>query len=93
MSETKGTYQLDLSDRLLLAQEGINVLDEHLESLMHELTAEGKDMTDEETQKRLISVQIDVYSDMVKRYTLEDEEPADMLAMLMALDEQGEEHA
>ncbi len=60
---------------------------------MHELTAEGKDMTDEETQKRLISVQIDVYSDMVKRYTLEDEEPADMLAMLMALNEQGEEHA
>ena len=37
MNESKGTYQLDLSDRLLLAQEGINVLDEHLEDLMHEL--------------------------------------------------------
>ena len=93
MSETKGTYQLDLSDRLLLAQEGINVLDEHLEDLMHELVEDGQDMTERETQNRLIALQIDVYADMVKRYTLEDEEPADMLAMLMALDEQGEEHA
>ena len=93
VDEPKGTYQLDLSDRLLLAQEGINVLDEHLEDLMHELVEDGQDMTERETQNRLIALQIDVYADMVKRYTLEDEEPADMLAMLMALDEQGEEHA
>ena len=52
MNESKGTYQLDLSDRLLLAQEGINVLDEHLEDLMHELVDDGEDMTNRETQNR-----------------------------------------
>ena len=93
VNEPKGTYQLDLSDRLLLAQVGINVLDEHLDELMHELVDDGEDMTERETQNRLIALQIDVYADMIKRYTLEDEEPADMLAMLMVLDEQGEEYA
>ena len=93
VNEPKGTYQLDLSDRLLFAQEGINVLDEHLDELMHELVDDGEDMTERETQNRLIALQIDVYADMIKRYTLEDEEPADMLAMLMVLDEQGEEYA
>ena len=93
VNEPKGTYQLDLSDRLLLAQEGINVLDEHLEDLMHELVDDGEDMTNTETQNRLIALQIDVYADMIKRYTLEDEEPADMLAMLMVLDEEGEQDA
>ena len=93
MNESKGTYLLDLSDRLLLAQEGINVLDEHLEDLMHELVDDGEDMTNRETQNRLIALQIDVYADMVKRYTLEDEEPADILAMLMVLDEEGEQNA
>ena len=93
MSVSKGTFYLDLSDRLLLAQEGINVLDEHLEDLMHELVDDGEDMTNRETQNRLIALQIDVYADMIKRYTLEDEEPADMLAMLMVLDEEGEQDA
>ena len=93
VNEPKGTYQLDLSDRLLLVQEGINVLDEHLEDLMHELVDDGEDMTNRETQNRLIALQIDVYADMIKRYTLEDEEPADMLAMLMVLDEEGEQDA
>ena len=60
---------------------------------MHELVDDGEDMTARETQNRLIALQIDVYADMIKRYTLEDEEPADMLAMLMVLDEQGEEYA
>jgi hypothetical protein len=93
VNKPKGTYYLDLSDRILLAQEGINVLDEHLDELMHELVDDGEDMTERETQNRLIALQIDVYADMIKRYTLEDEEPADMLAMLMVLDEQGEEYA
>jgi UDP-glucose 6-dehydrogenase len=96
MSESKGTYYLDLSDRILLAQEGIEMIDISIERMAVKMIKQGADPEDENFVDSLMHGQIEAYAKMVKRWSLDDEEPADLLTMLMHHDyneweEEGEE--
>ena len=96
MSESKGTYYLDLSDRMLLAQEGIEMIDISIERMAVKMIKQGADPEDENFVDSLMHGQIEAYAQMVKRWSLDDEEPADLLTMLMHHDyneweEEGEE--
>ena len=96
MSESKGTHYLDLSDRMLLAQEGIEMIDISIERMAVKMIKQGADPEDEEFMNTLMHGQIEAYAEMVKRWSLEDEEPADLLTMIMHHDyneweEEGEE--
>ena len=96
MSESRGTYYLDLSDRMLLAQEGIEMIDISIERMAVKMIKQGADPEDENFVDSLMHGQIEAYAKMVKRWSLDDEEPADLLTMLMHHDyneweEEGEE--
>ena len=96
MSESRGTYYLDLSDRILLAQEGIEMIDISIERMAVKMIKQGADPEDENFVDSLMHGQIEAYAKMVKRWSLDDEEPADLLTMLMHHDyneweEEGEE--
>ena len=96
MSESRGTYYLDLSDRILLAQEGIEMIDISIERMAVKMIKQGADPEDESFVDSLMHGQIEAYAKMVKRWSLDDEEPADLLTMLMHHDyneweEEGEE--
>ena len=96
MSESRGTYYLDLSDRILLAQEGIEMIDISIERMAVRMIKQGADPEDENFVDSLMHGQIEAYAKMVKRWSLDDEEPADLLTMLMHHDyneweEEGEE--
>ena len=96
MSESRGTHYLDLSDRMLLAQEGIEMIDISIERMAVKMIKQGADPEDEEFLNKLMHGQIEAYAQMVKRWSLDDEEPADLLTMLMHHDyneweEEGEE--
>ncbi len=96
MSECRGTYYLDLSDRMLLAQEGIEMIDISIERMGKKMILKGADPEDQEFLDKLMHGQIEAYAQMVKRWSLDDEEPADLLTMIMHHDyneweEEGEE--
>jgi len=96
VNESKGTHYLDLSDRMLLAQEGIEMIDISIERMAVKMIKQGADPEDEEFMNTLMHGQIEAYAEMVKRWSLDDEEPADLLTMLMHHDyneweEEGEE--
>ena len=96
MSESRGTYYLDLSDRMLLAQEGIEMIDISIERMAVKMIKQGAAPEDENFVDSLMHGQIEAYAQMVKRWSLDDEEPADLLTMLMHHDyneweEEGEE--
>ena len=83
VNKPKGTYYLDLSDRILLAQEGLEMIDMSIERMAVKMMKEGADPEDENFVDSLMHGQIEAYSQMVKRFSLEDEEPADLLTLLM----------
>ena len=96
VNESKGTHYLDLSDRMLLAQEGIEMIDISIERMAVKMIKQGADPEDEELMNTLMHGQIEAYAEMVKRWSLEEEEPADLLTMIMHHDyneweEEGEE--
>ena len=91
MSKDRGTYYLDLSDRILLAQEGLEMIDMSIERMAVKMMKEGADPEDENFVDSLMHGQIEAYSQMVKRFSLEDEEPADLLTLLMHHDYNEEE--
>ena len=96
VNESKGTHYLDLSDRMLLAQEGIEMIDISIERMAVKMIKQGADPEDEEFMNTLMHGQIEAYAQMVKRWSLDDEEPADLLTMIMHHDyneweEEGEE--
>ena len=96
MSESRGTHYLDLSDRMLLAQEGIEMIDISIERMGKKMILKGADPEDQEFLDKLMHGQIEAYAMMVKRWSLEEEEPADLLTMIMHHDyneweEEGEE--
>ena len=91
MSESRGTYYLDLSDRILLAQEGLEMIDMSIERMAVKMMKEGADPEDENFVDSLMHGQIEAYSQMVKRFSLEDEEPSDLLTLLMHHDYNEEE--
>ena len=96
MSESRGTYYLDLSDRMLLAQEGIEMIDISIERMGKKMILKGADPEDQGFLDKLMHGQIEAYAMMVKRWSLEEEEPADLLTMIMHHDyneweEEGEE--
>ena len=49
MSESRGTHYLDLSDRMLLAQEGIEMIDISIERMAVKMIKQGADPEDEES--------------------------------------------
>jgi UDP-glucose 6-dehydrogenase len=91
VNKPKGTYYLDLSDRILLAQEGLEMIDMSIERMAVKMMKEGADPEDENFVDSLMHGQIEAYSQMVKRFSLEDEEPADLLTLLMHHDYNEEE--
>tara|TARA_R100000742_G_C4218724_1_gene43091 strand:- start:277 stop:576 length:300 start_codon:yes stop_codon:yes gene_type:complete len=92
MSETKGTFYLDLSDRLILAREALDYIDENLLDLSREYVTEEKvDPHDPSFQTALASAQIDAYAEMIKGFVIDGEEPQDILTMLMLIDSNNEQ--
>jgi len=92
MSETKGTVYLDLSDRLILAREALDYIDENLLDLSREYVAEEKvDPHDPSFQTALASAQVDAYAEMIKGFVIDGEEPQDLLTMLMLIDSNDEQ--
>ncbi len=85
MSESKGTYYLDLSDRLFLAREALEMIDEDVIQLAERFVEEGTDPHDEAFQNTMVGLQIDLYAEMVKGFTV-DEKPESVLRMLMQED-------
>lgn len=83
VDEPKGTYYLDLSDRMLLAQEGIEMIDLSIERMGKKMILKGADPEDQDFLDTLMHGQIEAYAMMVKRWSLDEEEPADLLTMIM----------
>ena len=92
MSEPKGTFYLDLSDRPMLAKEALDYIDENLLDLSREYVDEGNaDPYDPEFQTALASAQIDAYAEMIKGFAIDGEKPQEILTMLMLLDSNDEQ--